>query len=172
MESEIFRNTFLAEEAIRAYPKLKAAYGELKRKPGGRRDPTTDAALRELPPEEQRQYEAVRRAIGRTGQLDHGAERLMVVRLHYFNDLIPLEDVAEKMSLTLPTVERYREDFIRCVEELLNISSCEGCIHFRKFTKQLKACFYCFDTGHLRLQGSTESGQGPCPYYKREDEPA
>lgn len=97
MESEIFRNTFLAEEAIRAYPKLKAAYGELKRKPGGRRDPTTDAALRELPPEEQRQYEAVRRAIGRTGQLDHGAERLMVVRLHYTSATNPTESVPPSM---------------------------------------------------------------------------
>lgn len=169
MESEKSRSTFLAEEAIRAYPALKAEYHRLKySKPGGYSDPTATAALRELPPEEQRQYEAVRRAILRTSHLWNGKAQLMVIRLHYWEGTLPLEEIAEKLDLSLKAVKHNRKNFIRMVRELLSISRCEGCCYYRRFTSEVKACFYCLDTGQLRLRGETEEPV-LCPYYQKKE---
>lgn len=173
MENEKNRSIFLAEEAVRAYPALKAEYQRLKYSVNaGHDDPTATAALRELPFEEQRQYEAVQKAIRKAISLRDGGERLMVIRLHYLEDHLSPSEIAEKLDIPVEAVKRNCADFIRTVKELLNVSDCEGCYYFRIFTGHAKACFYCLDTGQLRLQGVAD-GRRPCPHYlKREVMPS
>lgn len=177
MEEEKSRSTQIVEEAIRAYPKLKAAYHGLKstsstvqyevvrNAQGGRSDPTASAALRELPPEDQRRYNAVQAALRRTQRRPHCTERLLIIKLAYWQGCLPLTEIAIKLNLSTQLVRRYRKDFIRAVNELLAVSDCEGCIHFRYLTTKIKACHYCADTGQLRLL-SKEKPATPCPHFK------
>lgn len=163
------RGILLAEEAVQAYPALKAAYRELKAGAKGHRDPTADAALAELPPKEQRAYEAVQRTIRRTAMLSHGQERNLVIQLLYWQRQLTAEEAAEEMGLTTGLVEQYRQDFLQTVKVLMDISDCEGCRYYRYFTNKLKACHYCVETGRLRQKGD-EDPLGICPHYEEKGE--
>lgn len=175
MEEEQERSTLVVERIIQEYPNLKAKYDRLKvtsstvcYEPGGhgsgdRKDPTADAALRELPPKEQQQYDAVRIALRRTQRLPQCTIRLVVIKLTYWQGRLSLTEIADKLNLSTQVLSQYRTDFIRTVKELLHASNCDGCVYFRPLTAKIKACHYCADTGELRLYTNKESTQ--CQHY-------
>lgn len=152
----------IIEDAIYEYPALKAAYLALKRtsttassgeRIGGgssRRDPTAIAAMRELPPDDQRRYAAVRSAIFRMRYWRDSATRLMLVDLVYWKRTHSVEEAAEVASCSKSTAMRYQQEFITCVKELMGLSDCKGCSHWRKILDKANACHYCYDVGHMR----------------------
>ena len=116
-----------AKYMIRQYPALKARLEELQSQSvtanmsgmphgGGVSDPTADAATRELPPEKQRELEAVRGAVEST--LAHkgtGRERLELIRLVYWANTHTLEGAALKLHISYWTAQRWNGDFIETV---------------------------------------------------------
>lgn len=112
---------------IRRYPELCARQEELRRTslspdlsgmPHGHgkiSDPVADAALRELPKINQREMEAVRKAIAETKKLDTGEERLRMVRLVFWDKTHTLEGAAQKIHISYVTAKRWHGEFIRVV---------------------------------------------------------
>lgn len=112
---------------IRRYPELCARQEELRRTslspdlsgmPHGHgkiSDPVADAALRELPEINQREMEAVSKAIEETKKLDTGEERLHMVRLVFWNRTHTLEGVSKKSYRCKRTIVQWHGDFIRLV---------------------------------------------------------
>ena len=118
-----------AKYMIRQYPALKARLEELQSQSvtanlsgmphgGGVSDPTADAATRELPPEKQREFEAVRGAVEST--LAHkgtGLERLELIRLVYWANTHTLEGAALKLHISYRTARRWCQEFTEMVGE-------------------------------------------------------
>lgn len=112
---------------IRRYPELCARQEELRRTPlspdlnglphgnGKISDPVADAALRELPKINQREMEAVRKAIDETKKLDTGEERLRMIRLVFWDKTHTLDGVAMKMNRCKRTIVQWHIDFINTV---------------------------------------------------------
>lgn len=178
--------TILVEEIIRAYPALHAASWELRNTycttrltkapvsgKGGRKDPTASAALRELPPDEKRKYQAIQQAIRRTHYRKNKLARLALVDLVYWKRTHTLAEAAAALSCSLQEAESFRDEFIQMVKEALGISDCEGCKYYRKLLPTIRACHYCLDTFHPRIHDidgcySKRLEDGPCPYYEEE----
>lgn len=113
-----------AKYMIRQYPALKSRLEELQSQSvtanlsgmphgGGVSDPTADAATRELPPEKQREFEAVRGAVEST--LAHkgtGRERLELIRLVYWANTHTLEGAALKLHISPRTAQRWNAEFV------------------------------------------------------------
>lgn len=160
MESKVS----IIEDIIRSYPELAEKMRCLRLSPkltqrGGKihSDPTADAALVELPPEQQRRYDAVNRALRHTRiKYQNGRERIRVIRLLYWSSRDSQADLENCSALT---VQEYRQDFIRAVTEYLGLNHCEGCVYWRKFLDTRRgcgcACHYCYDTGKLRSHDGT-----------------
>lgn len=118
---------------IRRYPELCARQEELRRTslspdlsgmPHGHgkiSDPVADAALRELPEINQREMEAVRKAIEETQKLDNGEERLRMIRLVFWDRTHTLEGAAIKLHRCHRTLVQWSGDFIRCVAKNFGI---------------------------------------------------
>lgn len=114
---------------IRRYPELCAKEKELHAVSmapdlsgmphgrGNKTDPTSDAALRELPAINRREMEAVRKAIEETRKLETGEERLRMVRLVFWDRTHTLEGVAIKMSRCKRTILQWHGEFIREVAQ-------------------------------------------------------
>lgn len=112
---------------IRRYPELCSRQEELRRTtlspdlnglPHGNgkiSDPVADAALRELPKINQREMEAVRKAIDETKKLDTGEERLRMIRLVFWDRTHTLEGSAQKIHISYITAKRWHGEFIRVV---------------------------------------------------------
>lgn len=112
---------------IRRYPELCARQEELRQTRlspnlsgmphghGRNSDPVADAALRELPKINQREMEAVSKAIGETQKLDTGEERLRMVRLVFWDKTHTLDGVAMKMNRCKRTIVQWHIDFINTV---------------------------------------------------------
>ena len=83
--------------------------------------PTADAALRELPPKQQRELAAVRAAIANTLALPDGAERMEMVRLVFWDRTHTLDGVAMKLHRCTRTRWQWHGDFIRAVERELDL---------------------------------------------------
>lgn len=109
---------------IRRYPELCARQEELRRTslspdlsgmPHGHgkiNDPVADAALRELPKINQREMEAVSKAIEETQKLDTGEERLRMVRLVFWDKTYTLTGAALHCHIAYVTACRWHKDFI------------------------------------------------------------
>lgn len=112
---------------IRRYPELCARQEELRRTslspdlsgmPHGHgkiSNPVADAALRELPKINQREMEAVSKAIEETKKLDTGEERLLMIRLVFWDKTHTLDGVAMKMNRCKRTIVQWHIDFINAV---------------------------------------------------------
>lgn len=111
---------------IRAYPDLQREYAALHSpsvtanysgmpKGGGEGRGVEALALRELPGTEQREYEAVRRAVEATERYRNGRERLTVIRLVLWGRSHTLEGAALQVSCHYKTVQGWHNDFIRLV---------------------------------------------------------
>lgn len=112
---------------IRDYPYRKRDYDELHRQqitpsdgpsPGGGTGasrPVERVALRQLPPQEQREYDAVHSAIQRTKLLPHSDARLAVIRLTLMRNRYTLAGAAMRLNITEDKAKQYRREFILLV---------------------------------------------------------
>lgn len=119
---------------IRRYPQLRERWRDLKQ-PRVTVDydatghgssvtrPTEAAAVRELPQAEQREYEAVHRAIMLTRRMMDGEERLRLVNLCYWQrPTLDLQTAAERLGIgEYHTARRYHQDFIYTVARLYGL---------------------------------------------------
>lgn len=168
------------EEIIRVYPALHSlyrewqntsvtvSYGEHIAGRGGRKDPTANAAMHEIPESRQRAYDAVRRTINETHRFSDGLARLKVIDLIYWKRTHTLAEAAEEAHCSISSAQTYQNDFIQGVKKRMEITDCEGCLHYRHFYN-IRACHYCLDTGHLRDATAclvADVRLRICPYYK------
>ena len=120
---------------IRAYPELKARYNALHSPsvtagygnpaPGaGPGDPTGRTALRELPRQEQRELEAVQKAIEKTAALPAGRERLLVIDLVLLKKSHTLDGAAMQVPCSWRTAAQYHGEFIHLVAKHLELEDC------------------------------------------------
>ena len=116
---------------IRRYPDLKKRYAELRRvslsapvtgMPRGGRisKPTENAALRELSPTNQREYDAVRRALLTTERSKNGAERIQLVQLVFWNGYT-ISQAAYKLHYGERTAREWHRVFIRLVAKFFGL---------------------------------------------------
>jgi hypothetical protein len=109
---------------IRRYPALKERYDVLKQMtitaqltgmPGSNNisKPTEDAALRLLPPINQKEFDAVHRAIETTKRYKNGDDRMKVIKLVLWDKSHTLAGAAIKIHCSEPTVWRWHSEFIR-----------------------------------------------------------
>ena len=111
---------------IRRYPALHTQYlalheptitAQLTGMPGGGAvsNPTATAALRELSPINQKEHDAVRKAIAKTRQCKDGQDRLTIIRLVFWEKSHTLSGAAVEVPCSLPTAWRWHGEFIRLV---------------------------------------------------------
>lgn len=111
---------------IRAYPILKEQYealhtqtvtADLSGMPrGGGASRTTEMiALRQLPPGDQRDYEAVSEAIEVTRQMPDGNTILKIIDLVYWKKRCNLDGAAMVAHVSTATAKRYHGRFVRLV---------------------------------------------------------
>lgn len=79
------------------------------------REGTELIAIRELPTNKQREYEAVRKAIEITEQYPNGKQRLAVIRLVLWDRQYTLEGAAMKIPCSESHAKEWHGDFIRLV---------------------------------------------------------
>ena len=110
---------------IRDYPVRDSAYKELHKqnitanlsgmpKGGGASRTTEGIAMRQLPPQEQREYDAVNKAIGRIRRMKDAKVRLQVVKLTMWKEYT-IPGAAMAVSVSENTARRYRWQFVMLV---------------------------------------------------------
>lgn len=95
--------------------KVTAAYGINAGGGGGISRPTEQAAIRELPTTEQREYEAVKRALTFYGAKTYGEDMLRFIDLYYWKrrgDMITIERLT---YIPKDTLRRWNRQFLRAV---------------------------------------------------------
>lgn len=113
---------------IRDYPRLKRDYDALHEPSvaakcsgmpsgGGQSRGTENIAIKELPYTQQKEYEAVRRAVAATKILSTGKERIKLIDLVFWKKSHTLSGAAYKLNLSETTAQRYHSDFIYLVAE-------------------------------------------------------
>lgn len=118
---------------IRAWPDLKRKAEELRAPSitphyghsggsGGTSDPTAQTALRQLPRQEQREYEAVEAAIRETGRMSDGETRLTIIELVFWRQSHTLEGAAQRTHVSYRTARRKQNDFVRLVAEKMGLT--------------------------------------------------
>lgn len=110
---------------IRRYPALRERYRDLHMPSmtadysgmphGGSGRPLEALAIRELPSTQQREYEAVRRAVETTQRYRNGLDRLKVVRLVLWDRSHTLEGAALMVPCGVATAWRWHGEFIKLV---------------------------------------------------------
>lgn len=109
---------------IRRYPALCEKYRDLQSQSvtasysgmprTGRTDRTVERlALRELPGTQQREYEAVRRAVEDTERYRGGTERLKVIKLVFWDRSHTLAGAALTVPCHYKTAQQWHNEFIR-----------------------------------------------------------
>lgn len=118
---------------IRAWPDLRTRYRALHEpsltpcysgcgSSGGAGDPTAEIALRQLPRQEQREYEALEAAIRQTGRLSDGETRLAIIELVFWRQSHTLEGAAQRTHVSYRTARRKQNEFIRLVAEHMGLA--------------------------------------------------
>ena len=112
---------------IRRYPELCARESELHstsvspdlsgmpKGRGGTSDPTSNAALRQLPENNRREMEAVRSAIRETCAMPGGEKRMELVRLVFWSRTHTVWGAAAVIGISERTAQAWHGDFIRLV---------------------------------------------------------
>ena len=118
---------------VRKYPERAAALGDLHAvgmtarydaEPGGSGPGrTTEAvAMRQLPPTEQREYDAVRRALAQLSAAQtYGPQLLELVRLVYWDRTHRLYAAARQLHISERTAQRWNMTLIYCVAAYFGI---------------------------------------------------
>lgn len=121
------------KNVIRDYPRLKRWHNELLGETsviatyggigGGRSsgvsDPTYRAVAREMPEQEQREYEAVRQAVEDAAHRRDGHERLEVIRMVLWDGTHTLEGAALAIPVSYQSARDKQAEFIRSVAKKL-----------------------------------------------------
>lgn len=113
---------------IRDYPRLKRDYEDLHEQSvtakysgtptgGGASRGTENVAVKELPYTQQKEYDAVRKAVAETKILVTGKERIKLIDLVFWKRSHTLSGAAYKLNLSETTAQRYHSDFIYLVAE-------------------------------------------------------
>lgn len=112
---------------IRDYPVLKEAWNDLHSqsmtanysgmpKGGGAGRMVESVALRQLPPDDQKDYDAVTEAIELIKLRADGEERLALIRYVYWGEREhPIKDAAPQLNISEPTAYRWHTGFVRLV---------------------------------------------------------
>ena len=120
-----------ARQAAYDYPALKAELRDLRSMStspaltglpsgGEGRRSTEDAALRELPPEQQRRHDAVERALSISEHLTSGLNRVQLIELVYFRRSHTVEGAALRIPCSPQTAQLWNSDFLLLVWSALN----------------------------------------------------
>lgn len=115
-----------AKGMVRRYPALKAEIADLHTQSmtanytdephGSGVSRTTELiAVRELPTNKQREYEAVRRAIEATCQCKAGRDALTVINLMYWDQTHTLKGAAMEVFVSYDTAKLWHREFLRTV---------------------------------------------------------
>ena len=83
--------------------------------------PTERAALVTLGEQEQRWLEAVSWAVQTTREMPNGTERLRLIDLLFWRRTHTMQGAALKLHISYRTARRRRREFLRLVEEKLNL---------------------------------------------------
>ena len=111
---------------VRRYPALRAEYADLHSqsvtanysgmpRSGDVSRGTEDIAVRELPTNSQREYEAVRRAIEQTERYQNGLQRLAIIRMVLWDRQYTLDGAALQIPCSWRTAAQWHGEFIRLV---------------------------------------------------------
>ena len=114
------------KNVIRAYPELKREYDALHEQAvtanvsgmpggGGSGRGVEAVALRELPKQKQREYEAVRKTIASTERMKTGRERLKMIDMVFWKKSHTLTGAAMALNISYDTAIDYHGDFIMLV---------------------------------------------------------
>lgn len=115
-----------AKDMIRRYPGLKEEYANLHSssvtadysgmpRSGGESRALECLAIRELPRTQQREYEAVRRAVEVTERYRNGRDRLKIIKLVLWDGSHTLAGAALTVPCHKDTAVQWHGDFIRLV---------------------------------------------------------
>lgn len=116
-----------ARQAVKAYPLLKKALRDIQvpsitadisgmPKGSGTSRTVENLSLRQLDPDNQRDYDAVRIAEGLTQTLPNGKERLKLIKMVYWQKSpYRIKDAAVTLFVDEKTAKRWHGDFIRLV---------------------------------------------------------
>lgn len=115
-------------QMIRDYPALSDEWAELHSTQvtakfsgtpsggGGARRSVEDIALKQMPADDQRAYDAVRKAIDYTQHMPEGNRRLDLIRLAYWAARpMPLKSAVLRLYISERTAKRWHGDFVRAV---------------------------------------------------------
>ena len=114
------------KDIIRRYPSLKEEYADLHTQTvtpsyagmpgGGSASRATELiAVRELPSNKQREYEAVKRAIAATERMNASRDRLKIIKLVFWDRSHTLDGAARMIPCSYRTARRYHSEFIMAV---------------------------------------------------------
>ena len=93
--------------------KVTAAYGlDGGGGSGGISRPTEQAAIRELPTTQQREYEAVKRALAFYGDKSYGEDFLRFVSLYYWQRRGTMSAIARRVNVAPITIRKWNRQFI------------------------------------------------------------
>lgn len=116
-----------ARKMIRDYPTLKEAWNDLHSqsmttdysgmpKGGGAGRTVESIALRQLPPDDQKVFDAVTRAVEITKLRPDGKERLAMIRyVYWYRKEHTVKDAALQVFVSQRTAERWHGEFVRLV---------------------------------------------------------
>lgn len=127
MSSPRYRWWGFARRMIRDYRSLKIQYEDLHSQSitagtsgmprgSGNSSVVESLALRQLPKDDQRVYDAVSRAVEITNLLPDGELKLDLIRYVYWNKRQhPVKDAALQLHISRRTAERWHAEFVRLV---------------------------------------------------------
>ena len=127
MSSPRYRWWGFVRRMIRDYRSLKIQYDDLHTQSitagasgmprgSGNRSVVESLAMRQLPRDDQRVYDAVSRAVEITNLLPDGELKLALIRYGYWNkQQHPVKDAALQLHISRRTAERWHAEFVRLV---------------------------------------------------------
>lgn len=112
-----------ARQAAYDYPGLRTALRDLQSMSitpslsgmpggGGEHRSTEDAALRQLPPDDQRRFDAVSQALSISEHLTSGLSRVRMIELVYFRRSHTVEGAAMQIPCSVQTAWTWNNDFL------------------------------------------------------------
>ena len=120
---------------VRVYPELKLEYESIHQhsitqtvrigsSSNSLSRTTEQAAMRQLPPARQREYDAVTKAIEQTRLRSSAADRLALIDLVFWKQSHNLEGAAIQLHISDITAKRYHRDFIQLVGFCYGLEDC------------------------------------------------
>lgn len=141
MSKQRYRWWRYVRRMIRDYPELKDALNELHRQSltadmsgmpkGGSAGRTVESiALRQLSPDDQKDYDAVNRAVQITQLRADGNERLTLIRyVYWYPKEHTIKDAAPRNNVSEATAKRWHGDFVRLVAKCRGFSVDDTSVH-------------------------------------------